>query len=444
MNCQQARERVFEFVKGELGEVEREEMRRHLESCETCKAHVDGAAKVLDLMIAASEAPVGRIVDKILSQAVTDGASDIHVEPSRDALRVRYRIDGVMHEVMTFPKEMGPVLATRLKTMAEMNVAETRMPQDGRITTKIAGLDLDFRINSLPTVYGEDLVLRILSRSTVLLGLDKLGLYPDQAQHVRDMARRPNGLFFATGPTGCGKTTTLYSMLLEVNSGACKVMTIEDPVECVLPTTIQTQVQRSAGYTFASGLRAFLRHDPDVVLLGAVRDLEVAEIAFEIALTGHLILSTLHTDDAPMALIRLVDMGVEPYLIRSAVNGVLAQRLVRQICQNCKVAYQATGRDLRALGFSVDDPDREFTLYRAEGCETCHNTGYKGRTGLFELLAMNDEIGELLIRRAPVADIRAAAISAGMTPLREDGLRKVLDGITTPEEVMRVAFTPAA
>ncbi len=441
MNCQQARQNVIEYVRGELVEKDREEMRAHLESCEACKAHVEGAAKVLDLMIAASEAPIGRVVDKMLSQAVADGASDIHVEQARDGVRVRYRIDGVLHDVMTFAREMGPALTTRLKHMAEMNVAETRLPQDGRIATKIADKEMDLRVSSIASVYGEALVMRLLNRSGVLLGLDKLGLYPEQLQQLKDAAHRPNGLFFATGPTGCGKTTTLYSMLAEVDANVNKVMTIEDPVEYLLRGLVQTQVQRSAGYTWAAGLRAFLRHDPDVIMVGAIRDLEVCEIAFEAAVTGHLVLSTLHTQDAPSALTRLVDMGMEPYLIRSALNAVLAQRLIRQVCPDCKVAYQAAGSDLQSLGFVVDDPEQKITLYRAEGCDTCRHTGYKGRTGIFELLTMTDEVGDLLTRRAPARDIRDAAKRAGMHDLREDGLRKVLDGITTPEEVMRVVFT---
>lgn len=442
MNCQQARENVFEFLKSELNEKERDEMRKHLESCETCKAHVDGAAKVLDLMIAASEAPVGRIVDKILSEALQDATSDIHVEPRRDNVRVRYRIDGVMHEVMSFPREMGPVLATRLKQMAEMNVAETRIPQDGRIPARIDDHDYDFRISSIPTVYGEDLVLRILNKSEVLLGLEKLGLEPDQLARVRDQVHRPNGFFIVTGPTGSGKTTTLYSMLRELNTKTCKLMTIEDPVEFLLPGVMQAQIQKNAGYDWANGLRAFLRHDPDVIMVGEIRSLEVAEIAFEAAVTGHLVVSTLHTADAPSAMTRLVDMGVEPHMIRAALNGVLAQRLARKVCPDCKKGYEAKSVDLEALGFTAEKPSQKVTVYKGEGCNTCHNTGYRGRTGIFELLTMNEEIGELIVRRAPLGEIKDAAKRGGMVEMREDGLRKVLNGTTTVEEVTRVVFTP--
>ena len=441
MNCHQARENMFEFVRGELGEDEMEQMRAHLKSCEECTAQVDSTTKVLDLMIAASETPVAEAVEKMLLEAIPAKASDIHVEPKREGVRVRYRVDGVLHDAMTFAREMGPAIVTRIKHMAEMNVAETRTAQDGRMEKKIGDKQVDIRVSSIPSVYGEALVLRVLSRSDVLLGLEKLGPYPDQLAQLKAIMRCPSGLFFATGPTGSGKTTLLYSMLREIDSETTKVMTIEDPVEYLLRGCVQAQVQKSAGFTFASGLRAFLRHDPDVIMVGAMRDLETAEIGIEASVTGHLVLSALHTNDAPSALIRLVDMGVEPYLVRAAVIGVVAQRLARRICDNCKVAYQAQAKDLREFGFAAQDPEQQVTLYRGEGCDACRHTGYSGRTGIFELMTMSAEVGDLLTRRAPLADIRDAARANGMRDLREDGLRKVLDGVTTPDEVMRVVFT---
>ncbi|MBI2844420.1 MAG: Flp pilus assembly complex ATPase component TadA [Armatimonadetes bacterium] len=390
---------------------------------------------------AAEEAPIIRIAHTIIQQAIRDAASDIHVEPDRRGVRVRYRIDGVLHEVMPLPKYIQAPLISRMKIMADMNIAERRVPQDGRIPIRWDNKDYDMRVSCLPTVHGEKIVMRILDKSSVLLGLNKLGFTAETQAQVDELVAQPNGMFLSTGPTGSGKTTTQYSVLHKINTVDKNIITVEDPVEYQLGGISQVQVNRKAGLTFANALRSFLRQDPDIIMVGEMRDLETAEIAVEASLTGHLVLSTLHTNDAPSAVIRMVDMGVEPYLISATVIGVLAQRLARKVCQNCKQPYQVPGKELRRFGFKPNDPEEMVTLHRGSGCETCRHTGYKGRIGIYEMLRMNDEIAELIVRRAPLADIREAAKANGMYELREDGLLKVLEGITTPDEVMRVVFT---
>jgi len=387
------------------------------------------------------EAPIIRVASTVVVQAIKDGASDVHVEPDRRGVRVRYRIDGVLHETMSIPKYIQAPLISRLKIMAEMNIAERRVPQDGRIPIRHENKDYDLRVSCLPTIFGEKIVMRILDKSSVLLGLSKLGFSAADQSIVEELTAQPNGMFLSTGPTGSGKTTTQYSVLHKINSIDKNIITIEDPVEYQLGGISQVQVNRKAGLTFASALRSFLRQDPDIIMVGEMRDLETAEIAIEASLTGHLVLSTLHTNDAPSAVIRMVDMGVEPYLISATVIGVLAQRLARRICGNCKAPYQVPATELRRFGFKPNDPNDEVTLYRGQGCETCRHTGYKGRVGIYELMRINDEIAELTVRRAPLADIREAAKANGMHELKEDGLLKVLEGITTPDEVMRVVFT---
>ena len=387
------------------------------------------------------EAPIIRIASAAIIQAIRDGASDVHVEPDRRGVRIRYRIDGVLHETMTVPKYIQAPLISRLKIMAEMNIAERRVPQDGRIPVRNEGKDYDLRVSCLPTVHGEKIVMRILDKTSVLLGMSKLGFTPEDQAIIEELTIQPNGMFLSTGPTGSGKTTTQYAVLHKVNSVEKNIITIEDPVEYQLPGVSQVQVNRKAGLTFATALRSFLRQDPDIIMVGEMRDLETAEIAIEASLTGHLVLSTLHTNDAPSAVIRMVDMGVEPYLISATVIGVLAQRLARRTCMNCKAPFQVHANELRRFGFRPENPEEEVTLYRGQGCEACRHTGYKGRIGLYELMRLNDEIAELVVHRAPLADIREAAKANGMHELKEDGLLKVLEGITTPDEVMRVVFT---
>ena len=387
------------------------------------------------------EAPIIRIAYTVISQAVRDGASDIHVEPDKRTVRVRYRIDGVLHEVMPLPKYIEKPLTSRFKIMSDMNIAERRIPQDGRIAVRLSDKDYDLRVSCLPTVDGEKIVMRILDKSSVLLGLNKLGFSPEVQAGVEELCSQPNGMFLTTGPTGSGKTTTLYSVLHKLNTVEKNICTIEDPVEYQLSGIAQVQVHKKAGLSFASAMRSFLRQDPDIIMVGEMRDLETAEIGVEASLTGHLVLSTLHTNDAPSAVIRLVDMGVEPYLISATVQACLAQRLARKICPKCKAPYQVPAGELRRFGLKSKDPQELVTLYRGEGCEACRHTGYKGRLGIYELMRVNDEIRELIVRRAPLADIREAGRANGMHELKEDGLEKVLQGITTPDEVMRVVFT---
>jgi type IV pilus assembly protein PilB len=396
----------------------------------------DGLARV------AEEAPIVRLAHSIIQLAINDGASDIHVEPDRRGMRVRYRIDGVLHEMMPLPKHIAKPLISRFKIMSDMNIAERRIPQDGRIAVTLKDKrDFDLRVSCLPTVHGEKIVMRILDKSSVLIGLNKLGFSPEVQAQVEELVEQPNGMFLSTGPTGSGKTTTQYSILHKLNSIQKNIITIEDPVEYQLPGISQVQVHKKAGLTFASALRSFLRQDPDIIMVGEMRDLETADIAVEASLTGHLVLSTLHTNDAPSAVIRMWDMGVVPYLISATVIGVLAQRLARKVCQKCKAPYQVPASELRRFGFKPKDPDEMVTLYKGEGCEACRNTGFKGRIGIYELMRVNDEISELIIKQAPLADLREAAKANGMHELREDGLDKVLQGVTTPDEVMRVVFT---
>jgi type IV pilus assembly protein PilB len=389
----------------------------------------------------AEEAPIIRVASTIIQQAIREGASDIHIEPDRRGVRVRYRVDGVLHETMTMPKYIQAPLISRYKIMAEMNIAERRVPQDGRIPIRYENKDYDLRVSCLPNIFGEKIVCRILDKSSVLIGLNKLGFSAELQSQLEELVIQPNGMVLSTGPTGSGKTTTQYSVLNKLNSIEKNILTIEDPCEYQLSGITQVQVNKKAGLTFATALRSFLRQDPDIIMVGEMRDLETAEIAIESALTGHLVLSTLHTNDAPSAVIRMVDMGVEPFLISATVIGVLAQRLGRKVCANCKEPHEVAATDLRRFGFKPEDPDQKVTLWRGTGCETCRHTGYKGRLGIYSLMRINDEVAELIVRRASLNDIRDAAKANGMLELREDGLQKVLDGITTPDEVMRVVFT---
>ncbi len=389
----------------------------------------------------AEQAPIIRLANALIQQAIVDRASDIHIEPQQKGVRVRYRIDGVLHETMTVPKNLQAPLISRYKIMADMNIAERRLPQDGRIEIRHAGKDYDLRVSSIPTPWGEKIVMRILDKTSILIGLDKLGFTPENQAEVEELVSQPNGMFLSTGPTGAGKTTTQYSILNKLNSVEKNIITIEDPIEYQLPGIAQVQVNRKAGLTFANALRHFLRQDPDIIMVGEMRDLETAEVAIEASLTGHLVLSTLHTNDAPSAVVRMSDMGVEPYLISATVIGVLAQRLGRRIDPNHMETYEVPAKDLRRFGFKVENPDEMITLHRGIPHEDNRFTGYKGRIGIYELMKMNAEIAELIVRRAPLADIKEAAKANGMKELREDGLIKILAGVTTPEEVMRVVFT---
>ncbi len=387
------------------------------------------------------EASATRMLDLIMIQAIRDRASDIHFEPDEKVLRVRFRIDGFLYESLTLPKQIHPALTSRIKILSEMDIAETRLPQDGNFNVKLENRGFEIRVSTFPTIYGENVVLRLLDQTSPLFKLEELGFSEEMLNQFKKLIRKTNGIILVTGPTGSGKTTTLYALLNMINSKDKNIITIEDPVEYRLALIRQTQVNPKAGITFATGLRSILRQDPDIIMIGEIRDLETSEIAMQAALTGHLVLSTLHTNDAPEAISRLMDIGVEPYLISSSVIGVLAQRLVRTICPECKVPYQVDPKTLSDFGEEVTNLKGPLTLYRGKGCKNCKQSGYWGRTGIYELLLMNEEIKKLISERASTQVIREVAKStAGLVLLRMDGLRKVLKGITTMEEVDRVAY----
>jgi len=383
----------------------------------------------------ASEAPVIRLVNQILSRAVEQRSSDIHVEPFENELRVRYRIDGVLHDIDPPPRSMTAAVISRLKLMAKLNIAERRLPQDGRIKVRLVGREIDLRVSSLPTLYGESVVLRILDRSSIVVDLLKLGMPDETLAAFSHMIDQPHGLLLVTGPTGSGKTTTLYGALDKINSPDKKIITIEDPVEYQLRGVNQIHVRAQIGLTFAAGLRSIVRQDPDVIMVGEIRDAETAEIAIQAALTGHLVLATLHTNDAPGAISRLLDMGVEDYLLASSLLGVLAQRLVRNICPSSRLPVQATAELLREV-HGVDQAD--VTVYEEVGCKECSETGFHGRSGIYELLDVEEAVRKMILERKPADQIKAVAVGLGMRTLRDDGWRKVRAGTTTVAEVLRV------
>jgi general secretion pathway protein E len=383
----------------------------------------------------AFEAPVVRLVNLLVENAISMESSDIHIEPFEDALRIRYRIDGLLYDQETPPRRLQAAVTSRIKIMAEMNIAERRLPQDGRIRVTLQGRRVDIRVSTVPTVHGESIVMRLLDRSSVFLPLERLGFSPATRQRFESLIKRPHGIFLVTGPTGSGKTTTLYAALDKINSADRKILTVEDPVEYQLKGVNQIAVKPKIGLTFANGLRHIVRQDPDVILVGEIRDLETAEISIQAALTGHLVFSTLHTNDAPAAITRLQDMGVEPYLVASVLEGVLAQRLVRRICAACRTPDVPSPADLEALGLEIS-PDT--LLYRGKGCDDCRGTGYRGRTGIYELFVITEDVRSLILRRASSREIRHLAIEAGMTTLRTDGWQKAREGVTTIEEVLRV------
>jgi len=393
--------------------------------------------EVGELAEMAQEASVIRLVNEILLEAVEQRASDVHLEPQERGLRIRYRVDGLLHSQPAPPEinRFQAAILSRLKIMARLNIAEKRLPQDGRIKLRVAGRDIDVRVSVIPMLYGEGVVLRILDKGRMVFNLKNIGMDDATYAVFEDLIGNPHGILLVTGPTGSGKTTTLYSALNEIKSDTTKIITVEDPIEYHLDGINQIQVHTRIGLTFAAGLRSILRHDPDVILIGEIRDHETAESAIQSSLTGHLVFSTLHTNDAPGAFTRLVDMGVEPYLAASTVEGVMAQRLVRTICRSCKVSYRPDERDLPE-DFPREGVDR---LERGEGCRACQGSGYHGRLGIFELLRTTDAIRDLTIGRASSSAIRAQAASEGMLSLREDGWRKVREGITTVEEVLRVS-----
>jgi len=393
----------------------------------------DGEAAV---EVEANATPIIRFVDLILYQAIQDRASDIHFEPFENEFKIRYRVDGALYEMSPPPRHLALPVISRLKVMANMNIAERRLPQDGRIQKNIAGRNVDLRVSTLPTQFGESLVLRVLDRSIVNLDLEALGM-PDYIYNfLLEMIERPNGIFIATGPTGSGKTTTLYSCLRKVNTIDSKLLTAEEPVEYDLEGIVQVPVNDAIGLTFARVLRSFLRQDPDRIMVGETRDLETAQIAIQASLTGHLVFTTLHTNDAPGAITRLIDMGVEPFLISSTLEAVLGQRLLRSICRQCRTTYTPSETLLAELGISRQDIGNKQFFY-GKGCDACNNTGYKGRKGIYELLRLTDPIRELINERAPTVILKQKAVELGMVTLRQDGLRSIFAGDTTVEEVLR-------
>ena len=385
---------------------------------------------------AADSNPVKKLLNLVLLQAIRDKASDIHFEPFEDEFKMRYRIDGVLYEMVPPPRYIAVAIASRIKVMANLDIAERRLPQDGRIELLVAGNQVDLRVAVLPTMFGESVVMRVLDRSNVQLDLDKLGLRPDDLDTVRQVIHKPNGIVINTGPTGCGKTTTLYACLRELNTPEVKILTSEDPVEYDIDGMVQCQIRTDIGLTFARCLRSFLRQDPDIILVGEIRDLETAQIAVQASLTGHLVLSTLHTNDAPSAIARLLDLGLEPFLITATLEAIIGQRLVRRICEHCKTEFHPSEQLLMELNLTPDDVVGH-TLYYGKGCDYCNNTGYRGRLGIYETMILDDDMREAIINQASTNVLRQMAVKRGMRTLRESGLLAIFDGITTIEEVVK-------
>ncbi|MFA4991563.1 MAG: type II secretion system ATPase GspE [Candidatus Omnitrophota bacterium] len=402
----------------------------------SCKTPVAAGADADKLKEIASCAPVVKLLNMILLRAVREKASDIHFEPFEKDYKIRYRIDGVCYDAAHPPRDLSLAISSRIKVMANLDVAESRLPQDGRIMIDIEGNSVDLRVSTLPTLYGESIVMRVLDKNVVSLSLDQIGMNEAVKSKIREMIQRPNGIVLTTGPTGSGKTTTLYSCLREINKIDYKIITTEDPVEYDIEGIIQVAINPKIDLTFAKTLRHILRQDPDIIMVGEIRDAETAEIAIQAALTGHLVFSTLHTNDAPGAITRLVDMGVEPFLITSTVRAVLAQRLVRAICKKCKKEYTPSPGEMAEFGV-FRERMKGMRFYKGEGCPECNGSGYKGRTGIYELFLIDDKIRDLVVRRASASLIRKAASEAGMSTLREDGLNKISEGITSVEEVLK-------
>jgi len=402
-------------------------------------AEFDGRNQSIDLdeLKELSESnPVKKLLNLVLLQAIRDKASDIHFEPFEHEYKMRYRIDGVLYEMIPPPRYIAAALSSRIKVMADLDIAERRLPQDGRISLTVEGKPVDLRVSVLPTMFGESVVLRVLDRSQMSFDLAKLGLRPEQQDMVRQLINKPNGIIIVTGPTGCGKTTTLYSALSELNTVEWKIITTEDPVEYDIDGLIQVQMKPDIGLTFGRCLRHILRQDPDIILVGEIRDLETAEISAQASLTGHIVFTTLHTNDAPSSIARLLDLGIEPYLLTATLEGIISQRLIRKICENCKEPYEPNEVQLRELDLTENNI-KSKKFYYGRGCAKCNNTGYRGRTGIFEIMTLNDEIRDLIMNRASTNLLRVAAQKAGMKLLRYSGLAAIYDGITTIDEVVK-------
>jgi type IV pilus assembly protein PilB len=383
----------------------------------------------------AEEAPIIKLVNTLVMRALMEGASDVHIEPTEKNIRIRYRVDGLMHDVSNTPLHLLSSIVTRIKVMSKMDISESRLPQDGRFELKVENKVVDVRVSTFPSIYGEAIVMRLLDKTNAIFSLGELGFNETNLQKFEETVKRPYGIILVTGPTGSGKTTTLYATLNHILSPEKNIMTIEDPVEYELAGVRQAQVNSKAGLEFANALRSMLRQDPDIILVGEIRDLETARVAIQAALTGHLVFSTLHTNDAAGTLTRLVEMGIEPFLASSAVAAVIAQRLIRTICPRCKAAYTPSPELLKKIGL---DPQKKYEFFQGKGCKTCRSTGYKGRMGIFELLTVDNKVQELVLRNATASEVKQLAIQQGMRTLRDDGLQKVLEGKTTIDEVIRV------
>ena len=427
---------IASAIERQYGQEENESFAEILKELGDEKLVVGAGDSVKSAEDLANQVPIVKFVNLILQQAVQDRASDIHFEPFESAFQIRYRVDGALYEMAPPPKHLALPVASRIKIMANLDISEMRLPQDGRINLTIAGKQVDLRVSTLPTAFGESIVLRVLDRSSVNLDVESLGFPKYVYDFVTEVIQRPNGIFVVTGPTGCGKTTTLYSCLRRVNTIDSKLLTAEDPVEFDIEGIMQVAVSEAVGMTFGKALKSFLRQDPDIIMVGEMRDLETAQISIQASLTGHLVLSTLHTNDSPGAVTRLVDMGVEPFLISSTLMAVLGQRLVRTICKNCRTPFEPTEAQLALLGLSPHDLGDKIFHY-GRGCSTCNDTGYKGRKGIYELLVVSDAIRNLINERAPTVVVRQKAVELGMVTLREDGLRGIFDGDTTIDEVVK-------
>ncbi|MFN2441465.1 MAG: type IV-A pilus assembly ATPase PilB [Thermoanaerobaculia bacterium] len=429
---------------GTTSSLELKKVMEDLQSSESADLEVLEEEEEFDIAAlaeASEEAPVVKLVNLILTDAIKRGASDIHIEPYEKEYRVRFRIDGILYEIMNPPLKLRDAMTSRVKILSKLDISEKRLPQDGRIKLKMRlnekNKELDFRVSVLPTLFGEKIVLRLLDKDNLMLDLTKLGFEPESLAKFEEAIFKPWGMVLVTGPTGSGKTNTLYSALSKVNSPEVNIMTAEDPVEFNLPGINQVQMKEQIGLNFAATLRSFLRQDPNIVLVGEIRDFETAEIAIKAALTGHLVLSTLHTNDAPSTINRLMNMGIEPFLVATSVHLIAAQRLVRRVCQNCKDELEMAPQALVNLGFTQDEVATNFKVLKGRGCEKCNNTGYKGRVGLVEVMAIDDELREMVLSGASAIEIRKKAIESGMITLRRSGLFKIMKGITTIEEVVR-------
>ncbi|MBU4316782.1 MAG: type II secretion system ATPase GspE [Proteobacteria bacterium] len=419
----------------DLGRDSAEELVQNMEENEGIV--IDEFQSTADLLDDTSDAPIIKLVNHIISQSTKARASDIHIEPYQDSFKVRYRVDGILYDLLAPPKRIQAALTSRIKVMAKMNIAEKRLPQDGRIDVKIGNQEIDIRVSTIPTSFGERVVLRLLNKSSSLIGLPELGLSPERLSVLEKLVKSPNGIILVTGPTGSGKTTSLYAILSSLNKPDINIITIEDPVEYRLRGISQIQVNPKIDLTFAKGLRSIVRQDPDIILVGEIRDRETAEIAVQSALTGHLVFSTLHTNDSASAITRLVDIDVEPFLIASSVLGVVAQRLIRTLCQFCKEPFTPDDFAIESLGLAPDQA-KDAVFYRPKGCPQCVHTGYKGRIGIFEIMVMESNLKSLILRNFDANRIKQEALKNKMVTLREDGLEKIFKGITSMEEVIRV------